>query len=154
MDAGVREKRAEIRQTERQGEVSLLAGIDLITSKVHALVEDRCRSHEFIELLDADYPSHTALEIIFDNYSAHVSKEAKAWLAKRPGDRFAFAFTPKHGSSLNPVEGLVSKLGRYIPRHIRVASKKALDDRIMAAMDEFNQHPIVGAWSYELDPPA
>src|ERR1700683_4296302 len=35
---------------KRQGTVSLLAGIDLITGKVHALVKDRHRSREFIEL--------------------------------------------------------------------------------------------------------
>ena len=28
-------------------------------------------------------------------------------------------------------------------RHIRVASKQELKDRIMAAMDEFNRHPVV-----------
>jgi hypothetical protein len=29
------------------------------------------------------------------------------------------------------------------PRHIRVASKQALKDRIMAAMDHINQYPVV-----------
>ena len=44
---------------KRHGTVSLLAGIDLISGKVHALVRDRHRSREFIEflkLLDAAYP--------------------------------------------------------------------------------------------------
>src|SRR5215831_4206931 len=44
---------------KRQGMVSLLAGIDLLTGKVHALVRDRHRSREFIEflkLIDAAYP--------------------------------------------------------------------------------------------------
>jgi len=26
-----------------------------------------------------------------------------------------------------------------------------LKERIMAAMDEFNQHPVVHTWSYKLD---
>jgi hypothetical protein len=26
-----------------------------------------------------------------------------------------------------------------------------LKDRIMAAMDEFNRHPVVHTWSYKLD---
>ena len=45
---------------KRHGTVSLLAGIDLLTGQVHALVKDRHRSREFIEflkLLDAAYPS-------------------------------------------------------------------------------------------------
>jgi hypothetical protein len=33
----------------RHGTLSLLAGIDLLTGKVHALVKDRHRSREFIE---------------------------------------------------------------------------------------------------------
>jgi hypothetical protein len=36
---------------KRYGTVSLLAGIDLLTGQVHALVKDRHRSCEFIELL-------------------------------------------------------------------------------------------------------
>src|ERR1700745_46108 len=43
---------------KRHGTLSLLAGIDLLTGKVHALVKDRHRSREFIELLrliDAAY---------------------------------------------------------------------------------------------------
>jgi transposase len=138
---------------KRHGTVSLLAGIDLITGKVHALVKDRHRSREFIEflkLLDGDYPTHTAIKVILDNHSAHISKETKVWLADQPPGRFEFTFTPKHGSWLNLVEGFFSKLARSVLRHIRVASKQELKDRIMAAMDEFNQHPVVHTWSYKL----
>jgi transposase len=118
------------------GRVSLLAGIDLLTGQVHALVRDRHRSCEFIEflkLLDAAYPVHTAIKLIVDNHSAHISKETKAWLADQPVGRFEFTFTPKHGSWLNLVEGFFSKLARSVLRHIRVASKQELKDRIMAA---------------------
>ena len=137
---------------KRHGTVSLLAGIDLITGKVHALVKDRHRSREFIEflkLLDAAYPAHTSIRLILDNHSAHISKETKAWLATRPG-RFEFTFTPKHGSWLNLIEGFFSKLARSVLRHIRVGSKQELKDRIMAAMDYFNQNPVVHTWSYKL----
>jgi hypothetical protein len=30
-------------------------------------------------------------------------------------------------------------------------SKQKLKDRIMAAMDDINQHPVVHTWSYKLD---
>jgi hypothetical protein len=95
----------------RHGTVSLLAGIDLLTGKVHALVRDRHRSREFIEflkLLDAAYPAHTAIKLILDNHSAHISKETKAWLGTRPAGRFEFTFTPKHGSWINLIEGAPS----------------------------------------------
>jgi transposase len=139
---------------KRHGTVSLLAGIDLLTGQVHALVKDRHRSREFIEflkLLDAAYPTHTAIKLILDNHSAHISKETKAWLADQPVGRFEFTFTPTHGSWLNLVEGFFSKLARSVLRHIRVASKQELKDRIMAAMDEFNRQPVVHTWSYGLD---
>jgi transposase len=139
---------------KRYGTVSLLAGIDLVTGKVHALVKDRHRSREFIEflkLLDAAYPAHTAIKLILDNHSAHFSKETKAWLAEQPAHRFDFTFTPKHGSWLNLIEGFFSKLARSVLRHIRVASKQELKDRIMAAMDFFNRQPVVHTWSFKLD---
>src|SRR5881396_3239198 len=75
------------------GTLSLLAGIDLLTGKVHALVRDRHRSREFIEflkLLDAAYPTGTAIKLILDNHSAHISRETTAWLATRPVGRFEF----------------------------------------------------------------
>src|SRR6266536_4504163 len=96
----------------RHGTLSLLAGIDLLTGKVHALVRERHRSREFIEflkLLDAAYPSRTAIKVILDNHSAHISQDTRAWLDTRPAGRFEFTFTPKHGSWLNLIEGFFSK---------------------------------------------
>lgn len=151
---GVHATFARDHEYKRNGTVSLLAGINLLTGHVHALVRDRHRSREFIEflqVLDAAYPSHTAIKIILDNHSAHISKETRAWLAKQPAGRFEFTFTPKHGSWLNIVETFFSKLTRSILRQIRVASKQELKDRIMAAIDYINQHPVVHTWSYMLD---
>ena len=151
---GVHKTFARDHEYQRHGTLSLLAGIDLVTGKVHALIKERHRSREFIEflkLLDQAYPSETALKIILDNHSAHVSKETKAWLASQPEGRFAFVFTPKHGSWLNLVEGFFSKLARSVLRHIRVASKEELKSRILAAIDDLNQHPVVHTWSYKLN---
>ena len=75
----------------------------------------------------------------------------RAWVAEQPAHRFEFTFTPTHGSWLNLVEGFFSKLARSVLRHIRVASKQELKDRIMAAMDYFNQQPVVHTWSFILD---
>jgi hypothetical protein len=36
-------------------------------------------------------------------------------------------------------------------RHIRVVSKQELKDRIMLAMDYFNQQPVAHTWSYLLE---
>src|SRR5215831_14702792 len=153
-EPGIHATFARDHEYKRHGTVSLLAGIDLLTGKVHALVKDRHRSREFVEfleLLDAAYPPHTAIKLILDNHSAHISKETRAWLADQPTGRFEFTFTPKHGSWLNLVEGFFSKLARSVLRHIRVSSKQELKDRLMAAMDFFNRDPVVHTWTYKLD---
>jgi transposase len=138
----------------RHGTVTLLAGIELLTDKVRALVKDRHRSREFVEflkLLDAAYPARTAIHLILDNHSAHISREARAWLAEQPAGRFELTFTPKHGSWLNLAEGFFSKLACSVLRHVRVSSKHELKDRLMAAIDYFNDDPIVHTWTYKLD---
>jgi hypothetical protein len=74
-EPGVHATFAREHEYKRHGTVSLLAGIDLVTGKVHALVKDRHRSREFIEflkLLDAAYPASTAIKLILDNHSAHI----------------------------------------------------------------------------------
>ena len=137
----------------RHGTLSLLAGIDLITGKVHALVKERHRSREFIEflkLLDAAYPASTAIKLILDNHSAHISRETQTWLAAQPNGRFEFTFTPKHGSWLNLIEGFFSKFARSVLRHIRVASKQELRQRIMAGIKDVNRYPVIHTWSYKL----
>jgi transposase len=139
---------------KRHGALTLMAGIDLLTGNVHAVVKERHRSREFIEflkLLDTAYPADTAIEVILDNHSAHVSKETTAWLAAPPVGRFTFTFTPKHGSWLNIIEGFFSKLVRSVLRHIRVSSKHELKERLMAFIDDINHQPIVPTWHYKID---
>ena len=142
---------------KRLGTLSLLAGIDLLTGQVHACVEDRHRSREFVgflKKLDAAYPSDTAIKVILDNHSAHVSKETTKWLAAQRDGRFTFVFTPKHGSWLNLVEGFFSKMARSVLRRIRVASKAELKQRIIAYLDDLNREPVVHTWSYRITLPA
>jgi len=138
----------------RHGTLSLLAGIDLLTGAVHASVEERHRSREFVaflQKLDAADPPATAIKLILDNHSAHISKKTTAWLAAQPKGRFTFVFTPKHGSWLNLVEGFFSKMARSVLRHSRVASKHELKQRILAAIDDLNRDPVVHTWTYKLN---
>ena len=139
---------------KRHGTLTLMAGLDLLTGHVHALVKERHRSREFIEfltLLDAAYPADTAIEVILDNHSAHVSRETTSWLAAQPIGRFTFTFTPTHGSWLNLIEGFFSKLARSVLRHIRVSSKHELQERLMAFIDDINRQPVLRTWRYKID---
>src|ERR1700685_2158834 len=96
-----------------------------------------------LKRLDAAYPTDTAIKLILDNHSAHISKETNAWLATQPEGRFSFVFTPKHASWLNLVEGFFPKMARSMLRHIRVASKAELKARILAYLDDINADPVV-----------
>ena len=125
--------------------------------EVHSIVKDRHRSREFIEflkILDAAYPAATAIKVILDNHSAHISRETKTWLAVQPDGRFAFVFTPKHGSWLNLVEGFFSKAARSVLRHIRVNSTHELKQRIIEFINDLNRDPVIHRWRYKIDLPA
>jgi transposase len=126
-EPGVHAIFARDHEYKRHGTLSLLAGIDLLTGKVHALVRDRHRSREFIEflkLLDTASQASTAIKLILDNHSAHISTETRAWLDTRPASRFDLTFTPKHGSWLNLIEGFFSKFTRSVLRHSRVTAAR------------------------------
>jgi len=68
-----------------------------------------------------------------------------AYLATRPA-RFEYIHTPKHGSWLNLVECAFSKMARTFLRHIRVASKDELKERILKGIAEINASPIPSRW--------
>lgn len=138
---------------ERLGTVSLLAGLDLHTGRVIEIVRDRHASADFIALLtklDEVYPRQARIRLLLDNHSAHISKETQAWLKLHP-QRFEFVFTPRHGSWLNIVETMFSKMTRSMLRGIRVASKQELIDRIHLYFAEVNTDPVIFRWKYKMD---
>jgi len=133
---------------KRLGTVSILAALDLHTGEIIAQVHDRHRSREFIELLkelDSHYPKEHTIRIVLDNHSSHISKETMEYLKSRPG-RFVYVHTPKHGSWLNLIEALFSKMARTFLRHIRVSSKEELKERILKGIKEINSTPVVYRW--------
>lgn len=133
---------------KRLGTLSILASLDLQSGKVIALVENQHRSIEFVKLLkklDEYYPPNNKIRIILDNHSSHKSKETMKYLVSRP-NRFVYVFTPKHGSWLNLVETLFGKMSRTFLKHIRVASKEELKQRILKGIEEINAEPVVHKW--------
>jgi transposase len=138
---------------KRLGTVSLLAGLDLHTGRVNEIVCDRHASVDFIAFLaklHAAYPAHARIRLLLDNHSAHISKETQAYLSLHP-QRFEFVFTPKHGSWLNIVETMFSKMARTMLRGIRVASKQELIDRIHLYFAEINADPVIFRWKYKME---
>ena len=137
----------------RHGTLSLMAGMDLITGEILAVVHPRHRSREFIEwleLVDSRYPKDVTIHVLLDNHSAHTSKETREFLATVPS-RFQFTFTPTHGSWLNLIENLFSKLARTILRGMRVSSRDELKQRLLDAIEWLNHQPVVFKWRWGLD---
>jgi transposase len=138
---------------KRLGTVSLLAGLDLHSGMVTEIVSNTHNSRDFIEFLkklDTTYPSTQILRLILDNHSAHISKETQRYLASRT-QRLQFVFVPKHGSWLNLVETLFSKMTRTMLREIRVKTKQELIDRIHLYFQETNAAPVIFRWKYKMD---
>jgi transposase len=138
---------------KRLGTVSLLAGLDLHTGRVTGIVSDHHASIDFIALLgklDEGYSPQTRIRLLLDSHSAHTSKETQAWLKLHP-KRFEFVFTPTHGSWLNIVETMFSKMARSMLRGIRVASKQELIDRIHQYFEQINADPVIFRWKYKMD---
>ena len=138
---------------KRLGTVSLLAGLDLHTGRVTELVSDRHASVGFHRpvgktrccLPSADSHSAFARQPL----GAHIQRDAS--LVELHPQRFEFVFTPKHGSWLNIVETLFSKMARSMLRGIRVASKQELIDRIHLYFAEINADPVIFRWKYRMD---
>jgi transposase len=101
---------------------------------------------------DYEYVRHGTVSILagIDLHSGHISKETLAYLSTRPG-RFEYVHTPKHGSWLNLIECVFSKMARTFLRPIRVTSKDELKARILKGIDEINAAPVVFRWN-KFDP--
>ncbi len=54
--------------------------------------------------------------------------------------------TPKHGSWLNLVETLFSKMSRTFFKQIRTTSGKELKERILKGVSEINANLVVHQW--------
>jgi hypothetical protein len=138
---------------KRHGALSLLAWIDLLTGRVHALVKDRHRSREFIEclkLLDAAYPAETN--------QADPRKIMPLTSRRRPEPGWQGSRKPLR-LHLHAQTRLLAQPDRRLlfqASAIRAAAhprrlKQELKERILPAIDDINHHPVVHTWPYQLN---
>ena len=52
---------------------------------------------------------------------------------------------------IQPVYKTRERVKHLVLRDIRVVSKQELTERILAAIDDINQQPVVHTWSHKLD---
>src|SRR5262249_53902981 len=134
------------------GTVSLLAGLDLHTGGGAETVRATHKSSAFIAFfqeLDASYPAGIPLPLLLGDHSAHISQDTHA-TPQHVARGLRFVFTPTHGSWLNLVETLFSKMARSMLRGIRVATKEELIQRIHQYFEQLNADPVVFRWKYKV----
>ncbi len=134
---------------QRKGALQLFAAFDTRSGQVIGILRRRKRQVEFIELLDnidRDTPQAvTLIHLLCDNLSVHHGKLVRAWLAKHP--RFQMHFTPVHCSWMNQVEQWFSILQRKRLTAPNFADLDALEERVLAFIDEWNAHAHPFRWT-------
>ena len=117
----------------RLGTLSPLASIDLPAGEATSLAGETHKSPNhagFPGITGGKYPRGDLTRVMPGDVSVHASAETRRYLATIPG-RFEFVSAPRHGSWLNLVEGLLSRMARRTPRGVRVFSKDELKERIL-----------------------
>ena len=131
---------------KRLGTLSLLAGIDLLTGQVHATVEDRHRSREFVGFLkkmDAATRRVPRSRSFWTIIQRTCRRRPKSGLPHSAGAASASCLRQSMAPGSSLVEGFFSKMARSVLRRIRVASKAELKQRIIAYLDDLNREPVV-----------
>lgn len=134
----------------RHGVLAVLAGMDIRSGKVVALVRRRRRGREFLELLKAvrrRWP-RGKLILVVDNLSVHKTPEVRAWLREQAG-RVRFEFLPVHASWLNQIEIWFSVLQRQVLTHTSDVSYEARAARIRRFVGHWNRFSRPFRWTFK-----
>lgn len=137
-------------QYRRHGTLAVLAGWDVRTGRVVALVRRRRRGQEFLQLLGRlrrVWP-RGRLVIILDNLSIHTTPEVRTWVAAQDG-RVRFEFLPLHASWLNQVEIWFSILERQALARASDATYQARADRIARFVRHWNRTARPFRWTFK-----
>jgi hypothetical protein len=136
----------------RMGTLSLLAGIDLVTGVVHASVEKRHRSREFVADLarfDAAYPPQTAIKIILDNHTPPTNPR-KPELGSPSDPQDASPSYSRPSTAPGSTSSRVSSPNSPGPGFATSASPRRRNcaGRILDAVDRINRRPVVHTWKW------
>jgi len=126
----------------RHGTASVLAAFDVRTGQVQAIVRQRHRSAEFLELLrqlDRSTPRHQVIHLILDPVRLHCSAEVALFIYYRP-DRFAFHWLPKHASWLSFIEAWFAILSKKCLKRSEFADFAAAERGSTDFIATYNAH--------------
>ena len=133
---------------KRNGTTTLFAALEVLQGRVIGQCYERHRHQEFLRFLrrlDQEFPGHTPLHLVMDNYGTHKHPRVKAWLKRHP--RFASHFVPTSCSWLNLVERWFGELTSKRIRRGSFGSVADLQNAIAEFLAAWNEHPKPFVWT-------
>ena len=131
----------------RHGIVDLFAALEIATGTVTHRFSTRHTATDFLQFMKKvarTYPGRQ-LHVVLDNSSTHNTEDVRAWLADHP--RVHFHYTPTSASWLNQIEGFFGILAKQSLSLTNFASKRALQDHLVAYLRAWNRNPTPFEWT-------
>ena len=132
----------------RHGTTSLFAALEVATGKVIGKCQRRHRSQEFLKFLeevDRQIPTASAVHIVMDNYGTHKTPKVKRWFARHP--RYHLHFTPTSASWLNQVERFFAEITQRRIRRGTFTHVRELEQAIQDYLQHHNENPKPFVWT-------
>ncbi len=126
----------------RHGTADLLAAFCVTTGEVTALVRQRHRSTEFLEVLETlhrQVPKRQVIHVLLDPVRLHASAEVAVYLYYRP-DRFAFHWLPVHASWLSFIEAWFAILSKKCLKRAELTDFADAERTITDFVATYNAH--------------
>jgi transposase len=131
----------------RHGILDLYAALEVATGKVTHAFSTRHTAADFLRFMKKvarTYPDQE-LHVVLDNSSTHNTEEIRAWLHTQP--RMHFHYTPTSASWLNQIEGFFGILAKQSLSITDFASKRALQEHLVAYLRAWNKNPTPFEWT-------
>lgn len=140
---------------KRNGTRCLFACFNVATGEVLGRCTTQRKREDFLSFLDevASVYRQRRVHVILDNLNTHRDTKQGAFMTEwnqRHGGRFAFHYTPTHGSWLNQVELWFCILSRRILRYGNFHSPDELVAAVTAFIQDWNENDAHAfRWTYE-----
>lgn len=137
---------------KRHGTTTLFAALELAQGRVIGTCQSKHRHQEwikFLQLIDAQTPTHLDLHLIVDNYATHKHPKVKRWIARHP--RFHVHFIPTSSSWLNLIERWFREITDKRIRRGAFRSVPQLIEAIMTYVEQHNQTSKPFTWTAQAD---
>ena len=140
---------------DREGVANLFMFFEPLAGKRHVKVTEQRTKKDWAqamrELSDVHYPEAEKIIVVLDNLNTHSPasfyEAFEPEEARRLTNRFAFHYTPKHGSWLNMAEIEFSVLGRQCLAG-RIPDKATLAGEVNAWEEERNAQLVKVLWRF------